>query len=208
MNRNAVFRHVSLIAATAVGAVVLSACGQSTDPATPADGMAGMSTSSSAETAASTSAETAASNEADVMFAQMMIPDHQMIDAMGKLAAKKATTDDLKALAPELREGQAETVSKLQRMLKDWGKPVSADMTGMDMPGVMTDADMSMLESMKGMDFDMMFAQMMVKHHEASIKMARDEQANGANTEAKAMAAEMLTQLQAQLEKLTDIAQM
>jgi uncharacterized protein (DUF305 family) len=201
MNRSAVLRCVPVIIATAVGAAVLSGCGgQSTDAATPAGGMAGMSTSSSAETAAS--------NEADVSFAQMMISDHQMMDTMGKLAEKKAVSDDLKTLAPQLREGQAETVSTLQGMLADWGKPASADMAGMEMPGVMTDADMSMLKSMKGMDFDMMFAQMMVKHHEASIKMARDEQANGASTEAKAMAAEMLTQQQARLDDLLKIAQM
>jgi len=78
----------------------------------------------------------------------------------------------------------------------------------MTMPGAMTDKDMTMLKSMKGMDFDMMFAQMMIKHHEGSIQMAKDEQAKGSSAEAKAMAASMIKTRQAEVEQLRKLSTM
>lgn len=203
MNQITVFRRIPMTAAAVGVVLILSACGQSSDGATPAgaaqaSGMAGMSTSSSEESAAS--------NEADVAFAQMMIPDHEMMAEMGKLAEKKAVNDDLKTIATQLRKGQSETATALQGMLKDWGQTVSSDMAGMEMSGAMTDADMDMLKSMKGKDFDTMFAEMMVKHHKGSIKMARDEEAKGANAEAKALAADMVTEQEAQVKILRKIA--
>lgn len=204
MSRIAVLRRIPLTVAAVGVAVVLSACGQATDatPAAnaPAGDMASMNTSSSE------GSESA--NEADVTFAQMMILDHKMVAQMAKLAEQKAASDDLKALAPQLRKGQSKTATMLQGMLKDWDATASADMAGMEMPGSMSTEDMATLKSLKGMDFDMMFAQMMVKHHEASIEMARDEQAKGTNAEAKTMAADMVTEQQAQVEKLLEIAKM
>jgi uncharacterized protein (DUF305 family) len=204
MRRNITVHRIMLSAVAAVAAVILSACGsQTTSTATgsrDAASMPGMSQSASPAKASF--------NDADVTFAQMMIPDHQMTAKMAALAQKKATSKDTKTLAAQMVKGQSTTVDMLQGWLKTWGKPASAGMTGMTMPGAMTDKDMTMLKSMKGMDFDMMFAQMMVKHHQASMKMAQEEQDKGASTDAKAMAAAMLKAQQAQVDELRKIATM
>ncbi len=193
-------RRVMATGLAASAAVLLAACG-SGDNSDDAGSMAGMDQGVSAPAAKSW-------NDADVQFAQMMIPDHEMVAQMAVLADKKATTAELKTLAKQMA-GQTETVQMLTGMLTNWGKPASGDMAGMQMPGAMTGKDMDMLDSMrKGMEFDMMFAQMMVKHHQGSIQMAKDEQANGANAQAKAMAAEMEKTLTAQVAKLEKIADM
>jgi uncharacterized protein (DUF305 family) len=209
MIRTPLLRHATLTAVAFGTAVVLSACGQASDAApaaagTPVGDMANMTTSAPE----APSASSASPNEADVAFAQMMIPDHKMMAKMAKMATRKAVSAELKSLAPTLGEGQLQTATALQGLLKDWGKSASMDMAGMEMPGGMSPKDMTMLKSMKGAEFDMMFAEMMVTHHEASIKMAQDEQTNGANTEAKALAAEMVSTQQAQVEQLREIAQM
>jgi uncharacterized protein (DUF305 family) len=202
------FRTMSLVTAIAAAGLALSACGSSDSGAGSAGaapsagamaGMPGMSASSDAS---------ATSNDADVAFVQMMIPDHQMTVKMSKLAAQKAAGADLRALATQMQKGQTKTVSMMKGMLKDWGSTASADPAGMSMPGAMTAKDMTELKAMKGMDFDMMFAQMMVKHHQASITMAEQEQAKGVNADAKSMAADMVTEEQAQVAKLRKIAQM
>ena len=206
MHRNPALRRISLAAAAASAVVLLSACGSQATGA----GSTGAA-SQSGEVAATNAPlpnESASFNDADVAFAQMMIPDHEMTAKMGELAQKKAASKELKSLAVDLQQGESEAVDKLGGLLQDWGKPTSGDMAGMDMPGAMTDKDMGMLESMNGMEFDMMFAEMMIKHHEGSLKMARDEQAKGANPDAKAMAADMLERQQAQVDKLRKIAQM
>jgi uncharacterized protein (DUF305 family) len=58
----------------------------------------------------------------------------------------------------------------------------------MGMPGMMSAEDMKSLEGSSGAGFDRMFVQMMIKHHEGAIEMARTEQANGKNADAIALA--------------------
>ena len=198
------FHRIAVGTTAAIAALLLSACGTQNTSSAGQSGdtgaMPGM-TQSAAGTDASF-------NDADVAFAQTMIPDHQMTAKMAELAKQKATSKDLKTLAAQMLEGQQKATTTLQGWLKSWGKAATADMAGMSMPGAMTDKDMTMLKSMKGMNFDMMFAQLMAKHHEGSIQMAKDEQAKGANSKAKAMAAAMATTLQAQIEQLHKISSM
>lgn len=205
MYRNTTVRRI-VLSTTAVGAaLILAACGSGDSAAgSQSGGMANMPASNQ-----SAAADAQASfNDADVAFAQMMIPDHQMTAKMAEMAQEKAKTRELKSLAGQMLEGQSEVVSTLQGWLKAWDKPASSDMAGMEMPGAMSDKDMDMLKSMNGMEFDMMFADMMVKHHEGSIKMAKDEQAKGASAEAKALAADMVKAQQAEVAKLKKIADM
>jgi uncharacterized protein (DUF305 family) len=204
MSLNAAFQRLVSGAAAVGAAVILSACGSQDT------GTAGQSDNAAAAPAANQPATgtRASFNDADVAFVQMMIPDHQMTAEMAAMAEKKADSKNLKTLATRMRKEQAGVVATLQGWLKAWGKPASSGMAGMEMPGAMSDKDMAMLDSMSGMEFDMMFAEMMIKHHEGSMQMARDEQANGASTEAKAMAAEMLEKQQAEVKQLRKIADM
>lgn len=58
---------------------------------------------------------------------------------------------------------------------------------------------------MKGTEFDKMFAQMMIKHHNGAISMAKDEQKNGKNTDAKKMAGDIVTGQSAEVKQLQSI---
>ncbi|GAA0793346.1 DUF305 domain-containing protein [Spirilliplanes yamanashiensis] len=200
MYNNPVVRRITLAASAAGAALILSACGSSSSGPEAGEGAEPAGASQPSQAAASF-------NDADVAFAQMMIPDHKMVAEMGELAEKKADTSELKALAKEMKK-ESETAQTLEGLLTAWGKPASGDTDGMDMPGAMTDKDMDMLDSMSGMEFDMMFAEMMVKHHEGSLKMVRDAQTAGASAEAKALADDMLQNKEEQLEKLRKIAEM
>jgi uncharacterized protein (DUF305 family) len=204
MRHKFAFQRIALAATAAGAALILSACGAQSTSTTGQSGETA-DTSGASRPAASTGTSF---NDADVAFAQMMIPDHQMTAKMAELAQNKAATEDLKSMAAQMVKGESQTVDTLQGWLETWGKPASGDMAVMTMPGAMTDKDMDMLKSMSGMDFDMMFAQMMVKHHEGSIQMAQDEQAKGASAEAKAMAADMVKTQQAQVSELRKIATM
>jgi uncharacterized protein (DUF305 family) len=73
------------------------------------------------------------------------------------------------------------------------------------MPGMMSEQDMAKLEAAKGTAFDRMFAQMMIAHHNGAIAMARDEQAKGANPQAKALAVTIEKTQTAEVAKLQQI---
>ena len=200
------FRRAAISAASIMTAVTIAACGNSggaSDAGAAPSGMSGMPGMDQ-----STSAPAKSWNDADVTFAQMMIPDHQMVAKMAALAETKASNPQLKSLAKQMKAGQSQAVEKLSGWLKAWGKPTTSDMAGMTMPGAMTDADMAKLKAKTGMDFDMMFAQMMIKHHNGSVQMCREEQTNGLSTETKTMADAMIKTLTAQVAALQKFASM
>jgi uncharacterized protein (DUF305 family) len=70
------------------------------------------------------------------------------------------------------------------------------------MPGMMSDADMAKLKAASGTEFDRQFLQMMIDHHKGAIEMARAEQANGANPDAKAHAARIIQTQQAEIDTM------
>ena len=139
-------------------------------------------------------------NNADVTFAQSMIPHHEQAVQMAKMAKMHASTPEVKNLADKIEQAQGPEIDTMKGWLKDWGKDESSDdsMGGMDhesdgsgmkdMPGMMSDGDMSGLEKATGAQFDQMFLTMMIEHHTGAIEMAKTEQSKGKNADAKALA--------------------
>lgn len=64
----------------------------------------------------------------------------------------------------------------------------SGDDTGTDMPGMMSDQDMSDLEHASDATFEDMWLRMMIAHHEGAIEMARTEVRDGEYADAIALA--------------------
>lgn len=140
-------------------------------------------------------------NDADVTFAQSMIPHHEQAVEMANMAKMHASTPEVKNLADKIESAQGPEIATMKGWLKDWGKDESSgddSMDGMDhgsddsgmadMPGMMSDDDMAGLEKATGAEFDQMFLTMMIEHHTGAIEMAKTEQADGKNTDATALA--------------------
>ena len=152
-------------------------------------------------------------NDADVTFAQSMIPHHEQAVEMAKMAKMHASTPEVKNLADKIEAAQGPEIATMQGWLKDWGKDESDDSMGgmehgtddsgdMDMPGMMSDDDMAALDTAAGREFDLMFLTMMIEHHNGAIEMAKTEQSKGKNTDAKALAKKI------EADQTTEIAQM
>jgi uncharacterized protein (DUF305 family) len=145
-------------------------------------------------------------NDADVTFAQMMIPHHQQAVEMAGLADTRATDPQVKQLAVQIKAAQDPEIKTLTGWLRTWGKPTTmAGGQSMAMPGMMADGDMTKLKAASGKDFDRMFAQMMIAHHNGAIQMAADEQAGGKNADTKALAKNIATSQQAEVTTLQKI---
>ena len=175
----------ALLGAFATTTLLLTACGGDDD-------MAGMEHGSGATTAASSAPSAgAAFNNADVQFAQMMIVHHQQALEMATLADTRASDAEVKKIATDIKNAQDPEIKTMTAWLTAWGQPTSApgghNMPGM--PGEMSEADMKKLEAATGTEFDREFARMMIAHHNGAIEMARQEQSQGTNPDAKALAA-------------------
>ncbi|MFI7423887.1 DUF305 domain-containing protein [Nonomuraea sp. NPDC049684] len=191
------------LAAAAGALVLLTACGANDAASTAAPG----ATTASATVTASAPPSQPSFNDADVMFAQMMIPHHQQAVEMAGLAPERAKDPEIKKLAADIKAAQDPEIQTMKGWLAEWGKPVPAGGMGHDMPGIMSAEDMKKLDGAKGAAFDRLFAEQMIAHHEGAIEMARTEQASGVNPQAKELAKAIESTQRAevaQLRKLLD----
>ncbi|MGW0762757.1 DUF305 domain-containing protein [Streptomyces sp. NPDC002814] len=209
-------RRIAIVSAVAAGGLLLAACGG--DDMEGMDHGSGTSASATTTPTAGDSPAPGAFNDADVMFAQMMIPHHEQALEMSQLADGRASDAEIKTLAADIEKAQDPEIQTMKSWLKAWGKPESAEesMPGMDhgsggmdhgsgMSGMMSEEDMQKLEAAKGTEFDRMFAEMMIEHHEGAITMAEDEQKNGRDAAAKKLAAAVVKTQSAEVEKFEKI---
>jgi len=199
-------RTLALPAALAA-ALVLSACGSGE-----------MSDISGTNHSASTTSSAPASknkNEADVVFASMMIPHHAQAISMADMALDQATNPKVKALAPKIKAAQRPEIERMSGWLTGWGAPVPAtgggsDMSGMEgmddqTGGMMSAKEISSLEKATGPAFDRMWLQMMVKHHQGALDMAKTALGQGANPEAKKLAKSIIDSQSAEIAEMNSI---
>lgn len=195
----------SLIGVTAAAAVALLAgCSGNND-------MAGMNHSSGSTAPAATSSSQATGNNADdVTFAQGMVPHHQQAIDMAKLVPSRSQHPKVLDLARKVEAAQDPEIKKMNEWLKAWGAPTS--MPGMEhgsghgsMQGMMSAEDMKMLEQAKGAPFDKMWLEMMIKHHEGAVAMARTELAKGGNADAKKLAQEIIDAQQKEITEMQEL---
>ncbi|MFP5070856.1 DUF305 domain-containing protein [Pseudonocardia nantongensis] len=217
--------NVATAATTLTAALVLAACGGgdpagSAAPANPAPAP----TSAAAAPSAAVSAE---HNQADIAFAQGMIPHHQQAVKMSKLATDRAGSDDVRRLATEIEQAQGPEIAQMQAFLTAWGAPAPGAMPGMDhesmgdgpdqngmgqggmdhggMAGMMNPDQMGQLEQANGADFDRMFLEMMIAHHEGAVQMAQTELTNGTNPEAKALAQQIVDAQETEITEMREL---
>jgi uncharacterized protein (DUF305 family) len=176
-----------------IAALTLAACGSGDkDHAMSGHSMAGHSMGASSAPA------TAGHNSQDVMFAQMMIPHHQQAIVMAKQAATKASSPQVEKLAEQIEQAQGPEIQMMTGWLQTWGASKPSD--GMHMgDGMMSDQDMKKLAKLSGKPFDRAFLQMMIKHHQGAITMAKTEQAQGSSADAKALADSIVTSQSAEI---------
>jgi len=85
----------------------------------------------------------------------------------------------------------------------------SGTMPGMDggaMPGMMSAEDMKNLEQAKGAQFDKMWLDMMIKHHQGAIDMAKTELSKGGNADAKALAQKIIDAQQGEITEMQGLS--
>ena len=109
---------------------------------------------------------------ADLMFAQMMIPHHQQAVDLGGIAATRASSPEVLALAKQIASEQEPEIE----LMKSWlGDSQSANHMDHDMAmdGMLTEVELETLKAAKGAAFDRLFLEGMIAHHEGAISMAQ-----------------------------------
>jgi len=116
----------------------------------------------------------------DVRFVQDMIPHHNQAVQMSALVAERTNRPELKDVAGRIDVSQEDEIEFMQQWLRARGERVpeptahSAMHTSHQMAGMASPEKMAELATLSGTDFDRLFLQLMIPHHEGAVTMVQD----------------------------------
>jgi uncharacterized protein (DUF305 family) len=110
---------------------------------------------------------------------QGMIGHHAQAVEMTALLASRTTSDAMRNLARRIEVSQADEITMMQRWLEARGQeipgPHAHHMAGATlMPGMLTQPEMDRLAAATGAEFDRLFLEGMIKHHEGALVMVKE----------------------------------
>ncbi|MGW6034449.1 DUF305 domain-containing protein [Gordonia terrae] len=203
-------RAVAAIGLTAAGLIAIAGCSPDESPS----GTPSASTSVSESATASASAS-AAHNEADVEFTSTMIGHHRQAVAMAELVEGRTDNAELIALASTIEKAQDAEIEQMEDRLENWGvgtdDPDDPDDSHENMghgghsamPGMLSPDQMTALRDARGTEFDRLWLEGMIRHHEGAIAMADAVLADGVDPATKALAQEVKRTQQAEIDQMT-----
>ena len=135
------------------------------------------------------------------MFAAMMIPHHEQAIQMSELALLNSTNPEILALASEIKAAQGPEIEQM----KSWGSSMMGSHAGHMMDeGMLSDDEMAQLKDTKGAEFDRLFLEGMIKHHQGAIEMA-DMIIDSANEEAALLGKNIVESQSAEIERMRQL---
>lgn len=127
--------------------------------------------------------------EQDVAFVRDMLHHHAQAIQMTGYVQERSDDGDIELLAERMDVSQTDEILQLERWLQERGEPARDPDAphgghGSDqMPGLLTDEELAQLEAARGEEFDVLFLQFMIRHHEGAIQMVSDLYASGGGQE-------------------------
>jgi uncharacterized protein (DUF305 family) len=152
-------------------------------------------------------------------FARDMSTHHRQAVDMGFIAYAHATTPAVRALAYDIATSQEYQIGQMETWLSDWGllftssRPAMAWMPEGErqlqpdgrMPGLASRAEMDQLRNATGKDVDILFCQLMIRHHLGGIHMVDEILKISSNDPVRALATSMRGGQQSEIAALQDL---
>lgn len=116
---------------------------------------------------------------ADTAFMQGMIGHHAQALAMVTLLNARTSSQDMKMLGLRIEVSQKDEIKMMQAWLRDHGESVPDEHAlhmhgGKLMPGMLTPEQMAQLTAARGAEFDRLFLEFMIQHHEGALTMVKE----------------------------------
>ena len=141
-----------------------------------------------------------ASDQADVRFAQHMVPHLLQTTAIVDLARDRITRPGLARLADTIHGQSHAHLERLQDWLASRGL---APYDPQQDPNRRKETDLARLARVHGTNFDLAFLKVMTARHQAGLRMATAEARDGGVPEVRTLAGQMAIELKAQLQQMT-----
>ncbi|HSP28869.1 MAG TPA: DUF305 domain-containing protein [Ilumatobacteraceae bacterium] len=196
------FRLLAAPTLALVLAGTLVACGSD-------DASSGDATSAAATAEGSTGADEALTlNDADIEFAQGMIAHHEQAVEMAEIGLDPTVGagPEVTDLATRIQAAQEPEIELMTAWLTAAGESVTMDVSdGHDMSsmeGMMSVEQMDALMIATGAEFDQMWLEMMIAHHEGAISQSETVKADGSNPDVLLLADQIIVAQQSEITEM------
>jgi uncharacterized protein (DUF305 family) len=122
--------------------------------------------------------------EADVQFMTNMIGHHAQALLIAGWAPTHGASSSIRTLTERIINGQQDEIGTMQLWLRDRGKPVpeagrmamhhDSGHHAMQMPGMLSEAQLQQLDRARGPEFDRLFLTFMIQHHKGAVTMVQE----------------------------------
>ncbi|MFC9201249.1 DUF305 domain-containing protein [[Kitasatospora] papulosa] len=159
-----------------------------------------------------------AEGSADVGFARDMSVHHQQAVEMAFLVRDRTDDEDVRRLAYDIINTQANQRGIMLGWLESWDRPKSSDRPPMEwmghpvtpsdgslMPGMATDTELDRLRAADGKDAEVLFLRLMTVHHRAGADMARAAAGAAGTDEIRSLAAGMARAQESEISLMADM---
>ena len=169
----------------------------------------------------------------DVGFAQDMSVHHRQAVQMASLARDRSTDPAIRSIAFDIETNQLQQIGQMQGWLSLWNAaalPTGRYMTWMTdaesmpgmagmghsggssgptgvttMPGMASPADLEQLRAASGAQLDVLFLQLMLRHHQGGVPMARYAEQHGETAQVRNLAEKIVIAQGAESDYLTQL---
>ena len=140
----------------------------------------------------------------DIMFAQMMIPHHEQAIEMSDIALQNSTNLEIRDLATKIKGEQAPEIELMESWTDSHMGSHMDSHAGHMMDGMLSEEEINELKSARGVEFDRLFLEGMIKHHEGAIDMA-DDVDDSKNPDVAKLAQSILITQRAEIELMKEL---
>ncbi|GAA4713810.1 Uncharacterized conserved protein, DUF305 family [Promicromonospora umidemergens] len=159
-------------------------------------------------------------SEADAAFLSDMILHHGQATEMAGLVRERSESEQVTKFAARIDVVQDSEIDLMSGWLEENDYPVPLDVEGGDgsgprapehghdpddMPGMLTDAEMASLEKASGAEFDRLFLEGMIKHHEGALTMCEEVAGSGSEERVIELATNIAADQMAEIDRMANM---
>lgn len=159
-----------------------------------------------------TRAESAADhNQADIEFLQGMIPHHAQAVEMSEMALGRSDDPKIVDLAELIKAAQQPEIDQMNTLLAGWGVEAAggghsgSHGSAAVHPGMLDDTGMAALDAAEGDEFERLFLEGMIGHHQGAVTTSQAELEGGQSPEAKELAQMIIDAQEAEIAEMEQL---
>ena len=197
---------VTVIVVTIAAAIILTSCNEVEQKLRAREGWP---TPTPNNAPRETNVASTAQSPDDLQFIDKMTAHHQQAVQMAQLATDRAQHAELKTMAHYMLDANLKEIDYMRSWRERWfpNRPLSGTERGQQRqaasgPAGSIDLDMGRIQAATGGDFDMLFLDMMIQHHQGAIEMSRDALAKAEHQEIKQLAQRIIDEQQKEIDQM------